>query len=85
MTDVVIVGAGPVGLTLACDLARRDVRVRIIDRATAYPVGTRARGVRARTQEVFEDLGVRDRLAEHAEPPFPRASTMRRETWCARR
>ncbi|WSA57104.1 FAD-dependent monooxygenase [Nonomuraea fuscirosea] len=71
MTDVVIVGAGPVGLTLACDLARRDVRVRIIDRAPAYPVGTRARGIRARTQEVFDDLGVRGRLAEHAEPPLP--------------
>ncbi|GAA3620024.1 FAD-dependent oxidoreductase [Nonomuraea rosea] len=71
MTDVVIVGAGPVGLTLACDLARRDLRVRIIDRATAYPVGTRARGIRARTQEVFEDIGVLGRLAEHAERPLP--------------
>ncbi|GGP82280.1 FAD-dependent monooxygenase [Streptosporangium pseudovulgare] len=71
MTDVVIVGAGPVGLTLACDLARRDLRVRIIDRATAYPVGTRARGIRARTQEVFEDIGVLGRLTEHAEPPLP--------------
>lgn len=71
MTDVVIVGAGPVGLTLACDLARRDVRVRIVDRAAAYPVGTRARGIRSRTQEVFEDLGVLARLSEHAEPPLP--------------
>ncbi|WP_205328656.1 FAD-dependent monooxygenase [Glycomyces sp. YM15] len=70
-TDVVIVGAGPVGLTLACDLARRDVRVRIVDRAAAYQVGTRARGIRARTQEVFEDLGVRNRLVEHAESPLP--------------
>ncbi|MCD0447036.1 FAD-dependent monooxygenase [Glycomyces sp. A-F 0318] len=70
-TDVLIVGAGPVGLTLACDLARRGVAVRIIDRAAAFPVGTRARGVRARTQEVFDDLGVRDRLAEHAETPLP--------------
>jgi 2-polyprenyl-6-methoxyphenol hydroxylase-like FAD-dependent oxidoreductase len=71
MTDVIIVGAGPVGLTLACDLARRDLRVRIIDRSAAYPVGTRARGVRARTQEVFEDIGVLGRLIEHAEPPLP--------------
>ncbi|WP_051326274.1 FAD-dependent monooxygenase [Glycomyces tenuis] len=70
-TDVLIAGAGPVGLTLACDLARRGVDVRIIDRAAAHPVGTRARGVRARTQEVFEDLGVLDRLTEHAEAPLP--------------
>jgi 2-polyprenyl-6-methoxyphenol hydroxylase-like FAD-dependent oxidoreductase len=71
VTDVLVVGAGPAGLTLACDLARRGVGVRIIDRATAHPVGTRARGIRARTQEVFEDLGVLDRLAERAESPLP--------------
>ncbi|MFD0556781.1 2-polyprenyl-6-methoxyphenol hydroxylase-like FAD-dependent oxidoreductase [Stackebrandtia endophytica] len=70
-TDVLIVGAGPVGLTLACDLARRDVDVRVIDRADAHPVGTRARGVRARTQEVLEDLGVIAELIEHAETPIP--------------
>jgi 2-polyprenyl-6-methoxyphenol hydroxylase-like FAD-dependent oxidoreductase len=70
-TDVLIVGAGPVGLTLACDLARRGVGVRIIDRADTFAVGTRARGVRARTQEVFEDLGVLELLAERAEPPLP--------------
>ncbi|GIG68385.1 FAD-dependent monooxygenase [Phytomonospora endophytica] len=66
-TDVVVIGAGPVGLTLACDLARRGVGVRIVDRAPAHAVGTRARGVRARTQEVFEDLGVLEDLAKHAE------------------
>lgn len=71
MTDVLVAGAGPAGLALACDLARRGVEVRIIDRAPAHPVGTRARGVRARTQEVFEDLGVLDRLAERAESPLP--------------
>jgi 2-polyprenyl-6-methoxyphenol hydroxylase-like FAD-dependent oxidoreductase len=71
VTDVLIVGAGPVGLTLACDLARRGVAVRIIDRVTTHPVGTRARGVRARTQEVFEDLGVLGRLVERAEPALP--------------
>ncbi|MBX6386062.1 MAG: FAD-dependent monooxygenase, partial [Microbispora sp.] len=70
-SDVLVVGAGPVGLTLACDLARRGVAVRIIDRVTSHPVGTRARGVRARTQEVFEDLGVLDRLRERAEPALP--------------
>jgi len=70
-SEVLIVGAGPVGLALACDLARRDIDVRIVDRADAYPVGTRARGVRARTQEVLEDLGVLDEVVEHAETPIP--------------
>jgi 2-polyprenyl-6-methoxyphenol hydroxylase-like FAD-dependent oxidoreductase len=71
MSDVLIVGAGPVGLTLACDLARRRVAFRIIDQLPEYPVGTRARGVRARTQEVFEDLGVLAPLSSHAEPKLP--------------
>ncbi len=31
-TDVLVVGAGPTGLTLACDLRRRDVVVRLVDR-----------------------------------------------------
>jgi 2-polyprenyl-6-methoxyphenol hydroxylase-like FAD-dependent oxidoreductase len=68
MTEVLIVGAGPVGLTLACDLARRGIACRIIDQLPAYPIGTRARGVRARTQEVFEDLGVLEPLSAYAEP-----------------
>jgi 2-polyprenyl-6-methoxyphenol hydroxylase-like FAD-dependent oxidoreductase len=71
MSDVLIVGAGPVGLTLACDLARRGVAFRIIDELPEYPVGTRARGVRARTQEVFEDLGVLAPLSNQAEPQLP--------------
>jgi 2-polyprenyl-6-methoxyphenol hydroxylase-like FAD-dependent oxidoreductase len=71
VSDVLIVGAGPVGLTLACDLARRGVALRIIDRSPAYPVGTRARGVRSRTQEVFEDLGVLAAISARAEPQVP--------------
>jgi 2-polyprenyl-6-methoxyphenol hydroxylase-like FAD-dependent oxidoreductase len=70
-TDVLIVGAGPVGLTLACDLARRGIACRIIDQLSAYSIGTRARGVRARTQEVFEDLGVLKPLSAYAEPLLP--------------
>lgn len=58
--DVLIVGAGPVGTALAIDLARRDVRVRIIDKAPQGFGGSRAKGIQPRTLEVFDDLGVLD-------------------------
>lgn len=58
--DVLIVGAGASGLTLAIDLARRGVRIRIIEkRAEPFP-GSRGKGIQPRTQEVFEDLGILD-------------------------
>jgi 2-polyprenyl-6-methoxyphenol hydroxylase-like FAD-dependent oxidoreductase len=61
-TDVLVVGAGPTGLTLACDLARRGVTVRIVDRVPAYPSGSRGKGLSPRSLEVFDDLGVVDRM-----------------------
>jgi 2-polyprenyl-6-methoxyphenol hydroxylase-like FAD-dependent oxidoreductase len=61
-TDVLIVGAGPTGLTLALDLARRDIRVRIIDRATSHFIGSRGKGLQDRSLEVLDDLGVADQL-----------------------
>jgi 2-polyprenyl-6-methoxyphenol hydroxylase-like FAD-dependent oxidoreductase len=62
VTDVLISGAGPAGLTLAIDLARRDVRFRLIDRLNAPFNGSRGKGIQPRTLEVFEDLGLVDRL-----------------------
>jgi 2-polyprenyl-6-methoxyphenol hydroxylase-like FAD-dependent oxidoreductase len=57
-TDVLIAGAGPTGLSLACDLARRGVQVRIAEKgATLFP-GSRAKGLSLRLQEVFDDFGV---------------------------
>jgi len=70
-TDVLVVGAGPVGLTLALDLARRDVRVRMVDRAPGTFPGSRAKGIQPRTLEVFDDLGIVDEAiaAGGAYPP----------------
>lgn len=62
--QVLIAGAGPTGLTLAIDLARRDIPVRIVDQATEYFAGSRGDGIQPRTLEVFDDLGVLD--AVHA-------------------
>jgi 2-polyprenyl-6-methoxyphenol hydroxylase-like FAD-dependent oxidoreductase len=61
-TDVLVVGAGPTGLTLACDLARRGAAVRIIDRALQFPDGSRGKGLSPRSLEVLDDLVVIDRI-----------------------
>ncbi|RCJ31439.1 hypothetical protein A6769_30810 [Nostoc punctiforme NIES-2108] len=56
---VLVVGAGPVGLTLAAELTRHCVPCRIIDKAAPRPiVESRAVGVHTRTLETFERLGV---------------------------
>ncbi|VVJ17600.1 Putative monooxygenase STM1546 [Amycolatopsis camponoti] len=58
--DVLIAGAGPTGTTLAIDLLRRGLAVRIIDRAPHSFDGSRAKGIQPRTLEVFDDLGALD-------------------------
>ncbi|WP_037255603.1 FAD-dependent monooxygenase [Kibdelosporangium aridum] len=60
MIDVLVVGAGPTGLTLACELAVRGLRSRIVDRAEAFFGGSRADGIQPRTMEVFADIGTLD-------------------------
>ena len=58
---VLIVGAGPTGLTLAACLARAGVVPRIIDQATTPPADrSRAMVIQPRTLELFEDLGIVD-------------------------
>lgn len=58
VADVLVVGAGPVGLTLACELARHGVRCRIVDKLVTPLPYCRAIGVTPRTLEVWEDMGV---------------------------
>lgn len=60
--DVLIVGAGAAGLTLGIELARRNVRFRLIDKLDGPFRGSRGKGIQPRTQEVFEDLGIIDRI-----------------------
>jgi 3-(3-hydroxy-phenyl)propionate hydroxylase len=55
--DVVVVGAGPVGLTLALDLARRGVSVVLLDDADRIGEGSRAICFSKRTLEIFDRLG----------------------------
>ncbi len=63
-TGVLIVGAGPTGLTMACELARRDVPFRIIDKAPTPSIHSKAFGIHARTMEVFENMGLIDSVLD---------------------
>lgn len=60
--EVLIVGAGPVGLALAAALRRHDVSTRIIDRHREAAQTSRACVIHARTLEVLEPLGVTPQL-----------------------
>lgn len=53
-----MVGAGPVGLTMACELRRHGVEFRIVDRLTSPAQYAKAVGVQPRTFEVWEDMGM---------------------------
>ncbi|WP_370935398.1 FAD-dependent monooxygenase [Amycolatopsis sp. cg13] len=59
---VLVVGAGPTGLTLTHELARRGVSVRLVDAADGPAVTSRALATHARTLEVFDQMGVAERL-----------------------
>ncbi|MEV6769150.1 FAD-dependent monooxygenase [Nocardia sp. NPDC051030] len=66
--QVLIAGAGPTGLTLGIDLARRGVAVRIVDKAEKFFDGSRGDGIQPRTLEVFGDLGVLDAVLDAGTP-----------------
>ncbi|AGZ40242.1 FAD-dependent monooxygenase [Actinoplanes friuliensis] len=67
---VLIVGAGPTGLTLAIELQSRGVPHRIVEASSGPFEGSRGKGIQPRTLEVLDDLGVLDRfLAAGADYP----------------
>jgi 2-polyprenyl-6-methoxyphenol hydroxylase-like FAD-dependent oxidoreductase/heme-degrading monooxygenase HmoA len=58
-TEVLVVGAGPAGLTHAIELARRGIAVRVVDkRAQAATRADKAIGIHCRTMEIWEDQGI---------------------------
>ena len=61
---VVIVGAGPVGLTLSIDLAQRGVRVVLLDNDNTLSAGSRAICFAKRTLEIFDRLGCGQRMVD---------------------
>lgn len=56
--DVLVVGAGPTGLTVACELLRRGVTCRIVEKTAAPATTSRAIGLQARSLEVFAHMGI---------------------------
>jgi 2-polyprenyl-6-methoxyphenol hydroxylase-like FAD-dependent oxidoreductase len=56
--DILIVGAGPTGLALACTLAQRGVGVRIVDAADGPATASKGKGLQPRTLELFDALGI---------------------------
>lgn len=61
---VAIVGAGPIGLALAIDLAQRGVKSVVLDDNNVVSVGSRAICWSKRTLEIFDRLGVGERMLE---------------------
>ena len=62
--DVLIVGAGPTGLTLAAELLARGIHTRIIDMDPGTPRLSRAIGIAARTLESLDAMGIVDRFLD---------------------
>jgi 2-polyprenyl-6-methoxyphenol hydroxylase-like FAD-dependent oxidoreductase len=67
---VLIVGAGPVGLTLAIDLAWRGIKVTVAEtRPRMLPPEPKCNHVAARTMEIFRRLGIAERVRNAGLPP----------------
>ncbi|MFT3704323.1 MAG: FAD-dependent monooxygenase [Agriterribacter sp.] len=75
-TNVLIIGAGPVGLILACEMARNNIPFRIIEKSTTPPKGSRAKALQPRSLEILNDFGVAEELMRigYTELPFRKFS-----------
>ena len=63
-TDVLIVGAGPTGLALACQLIRYGIDFVVVDKKETITPYSKAIGVQARTLEIYEQIDLAEKLVE---------------------
>ena len=63
--DALIVGAGPVGLTMAAALTHHGLTYRIIDKAAAPSDKSKAFAVWCRTMELLDDVGLADTFVQN--------------------
>jgi 4,5-epoxidase len=56
-TSVLVAGAGPTGLALACDLRRRAIDAQVVETLERPPVTTRALGIQPRGRQILDRLG----------------------------
>src|SRR5437868_15347835 len=63
-TDIAIIGAGPTGLSLACQFVRYGIDFVIIDKNESVTPYSKAIGVHARTLEIYEQIGVAQKAIE---------------------
>ncbi|HZI87175.1 MAG TPA: FAD-dependent monooxygenase, partial [Pyrinomonadaceae bacterium] len=63
-TDVIIIGAGPTGLALACQLTRYEVDFVVMEKNSSITPYSKALGVHARTLEIYEQLGLAKKATE---------------------
>lgn len=66
--EVAIIGAGPVGLSAAAEFRRHGVSTRIVDRNPSPVEHSNAAVIHVRTQEVFEAMGLADRIVPRGFP-----------------
>src|SRR5258707_1566486 len=86
-TDVLIVGAGPVGLFLANECARRNLKWRLIEARSSQSVHSKALAIFPRTLEIFDMAGIVRSLPGKGKPgngvrPLFARTTARRLRLC---
>lgn len=66
-TQVIIIGAGPTGLALACQFIRYGIDFLIVDKSEGITAYSKALGVHARTLEIYEQMGLAQKAVEQGE------------------